>query len=345
MSNLLSPLPPFAVCSRGSKQYNRQRPRSSTTPGVHFDLHGPESLEEGRVRVERKVKPKRRSYSAVSARSVDTHQLLKLLSVSRHTGLVPQKAISLENCVEAALSTPSKEEHSSSDRGRSLLPPVIQDNGVGMKIEVKGLRRMSEDSPSPNSPRRLSEPQESPEASTKLPPITAPPSATKQESSKPDTQNQECSANSATLSSNDTQPSVTTPNTGTTKKVHAANTSKGPRKVTIVSIGEAEVVDERQKGSKSHKPKRHSSSSQTGRLSLGWSPTRPIEPLKGNSLPVPHSDTRTWTYSTSKSSARPKNEGEGGGQCGAEGSEMERVLSPNNMLSVDVSEFLSDDVF
>ena len=299
------------------------------------------------MRVERKVKPKRRSYSAVSARSVDTHQLLKLLSVSSHTGLVPQKAISLENCVEAALSTPSKEEHSSSDRGRSLLPPVIQDNGVGMKIEVKGLRRMSEDSPSPNSPRQLSEPQESPEASTKLPPITAPPSATKQESSssKPDTQNQECSANSATLSSNDTQSSVTTPNTGTTKKVHAANTSKGPRKVTIVSIGEAEVVDERQKGSKSHKPKRHSSSSQTGRLSLGWSPTKPIEPLKGNSLPVPHSDTRTWTYSTSKSSARPKNEGEGGGQCGAEGSEMERVLSPNNMLSVDVSEFLSDDVF
>lgn len=297
------------------------------------------------MRVERKVKPKRRSYSAVSARSVDTHQLLKLLSVSRHTGLVPQKAISLENCVEAALSTPSKEEHSSSERGRSLLPPVIQDNGVGMKIEVKGLRRMSEDSPSPNSPRQLAEPQESPEASTKLPPITAPPSATKQESSKPDTQNQECSANSATPSSNDTQPSVTTPNTGTTKKVHAANTSKGPRKVTIVSIGEAEVVDERQKGSKSHKPKRHSSSSQTGRLSLGWSPTRPIESLKGNSLPVPHSDTRTWNYSTSKSSARPKNEGEGGGQCGAEGSEMERVLSPNNMLSVDVSEFLSDDVF
>ena len=297
------------------------------------------------MRVERKVKPKRRSYSAVSARSVDTHQLLKLLSVSRHTGLVPQKAISLENCVEAALSTPSKEEHSSSERGRSLLPPVIQDNGVGMKIEVKGLRRMSEDSPSPNSPRQLAEPQESPEASTKLPPITAPPSATKQESSKPDTQNQECSANSATPSSNDTQPSVTTPNTGTTKKVHAANTSKGPRKVTIVSIGEAEVVDERQKGSKSHKPKRHSSSSQTGRLSLGWSPTRPIEPLKGNSLPVPHSDTRTWNYSTSKSSARPKNEGEGGGQCGAEGNEMERVLSPNNMLSVDVSEFLSDDVF
>ena len=299
------------------------------------------------MRVERKVKPKRRSYSAVSARSVDTHQLLKLLSVSRHTGLVPQKAISLENCVEAALSTPSKEEHSSSERGRSLLPPVIQDNGVGMKIEVKGLRRMSEDSPSPNSPRQLTVPQESPETSTKLPPITAPPSATKQESSssKPDTQNQECSANSATLSSNDTQPSVTTPNTGTTKKVHAANTSKGPRKVTIVSIGEAEVVDERQKGSKSHKPKRHSSSSQTGRLSLGWSPTRPIEPLKGNSLPVPHSDTRTWNYSTNKSSARPKNEGEGGGQCGAEGSEMERVLSPNNMLSVDVSEFLSDDVF
>ena len=311
---------------------------------MHFDLNGPESPEEGRVRVERKVKPKRRSYSAVSARSVDTHQLLKLLSVSRHTGLVPQKAISLENCVEAALSTPSKEEHSSSDRGRYLLPPVIQDNGVGMKIEVKGLRRMSEDSPSPNSPRQLFEPQESPEASTKLPPITAPPSATKQESpssSKPDTQNHECSANSATPSSNNTQPSVTE----TTTKVHAANTSKGARKVTIVSIGEAEVVDERQKGSKSHKPKRHSSSSQTGRLSLGWSPTRPIEPLKGNSLPVPHSDARTWNYSTSKSSARPKNEGEGGGQCGAEGSETERVLSPNNMLSVDVSEFLSDDVF
>ena len=33
-----------------------------------------------------------------------------------------------------------------------------------------------------------------------------------------------------------------------------------------------------------------------------------------------------------------------GGQSGAEGSEMERVLSPNNLLIVDVNEFLSDDV-
>ena len=331
------------MCSRGSKQYNQQRPRSSTTPGVHFDLPGPESSEEGRVKVGRKVKPKRRSYSAVSARSVDTHQLLKFLSVSRQTGLVPQKSISLENCVEAALSYPSKQEPSPRDRVKTLLPPVIQDDGVGMKIEVKGLRRMSEDGPSLSTPRQPPEPQEAPEASTKLPPITASPSATKKESlsnSKSDTQNQPCSANATTPSSNSTQPSVNTSNTET--KVHTANTSTSPRKVTIVSIGEAEVVEERQKSSKSHKHKRHPGSSQTGRLSLGWSPTRPIEPLKGNSLPVPHPNTRTWNYSTGKSSTRSKNEGETDRQSSAEGSEMERVLSPNNMLIVDVNEFLSD---
>ena len=291
----------------------------------------------------RKVKPKRRSYSAVSARSVDTHQLLKFLSVSRQTGLVPQKSISLENCVEAALSYPSKQEPSPRDRVRTLLPPVIQDDGVGMKIEVKGLRRMSEDGPSLSTPRQPPEPQEAPEASTKLPPITASPSATKKESlsnSKSDTQNQPCSANATTPSSNSTQPSVNTSNTKT--KVHTANTSTSPRKVTIVSIGEAEVVQERQKSSKSYKHKRHPGSSQTGRLSLGWSPTRPIEPLKGNSLPVPHPNTRTWNYSTGKSSTRSKNEGETDRQSSAEGSEMERVLSPNNMLIVDVNEFLSD---
>ena len=333
------------MCSRGSKQYNQQRPRSSTTPGVHFDLPGPESPEEGRVKVGRKVRPKRRSYSAVSARSVDTHQLLKFLSVSRQTGLVPQKSISLENCVEAALSYPSKQEPSPRDRVRTLLPPVIQDDGVGMKIEVKGLRRMSEDGPSLSTPRQPPEPQEAPEASTKLPSITASPSATKKESlsnSKSDTQNQPCSANATTPSSNSTQPSVNTSNTKT--KVHTANTSASPRKVTIVSIGEAEVVEERQKSSKSHKHKRHPGSSQTGRLSLGWSPTRPIEPLKGNSLPVPHPNTRTWNYSTGKSSTRSKNEGETGGQSGAEESEMERVLSPKNMLIVDVNEFLPDDM-
>lgn len=312
---------------------------------MHFDLPGPESPEEGRVKVGRKVKPKRRSYSAVSARAVDTHQLLKFLSVSRQTGLVPQKSISLENCVKAALSNPSKQEPSPSDRVRTLLPPVIQDDGIGMKIEVKGLRRMSEDGPSLSTPRQPSEPQEAPEASTKLPPITASPSATKKESlsnSKSNTQNQNCSANSSTPSSNSTQPSVTTSNTET--KVHTANTNTSPRKVTIVSIGEAEVVEERQKSSKSHKHKRHPGSSQTGRLSLGWSPTRPIEPLKGNSLPVPHPNTRTWNYSTGKLSTRSKNEEERGRQSGAEGSEMERVLSPNNLLIVDVNEFLSDDV-
>ena len=148
---------PPAVSPRGDK-HSRQRPRSSTAPGVHFDL--PESPDgEGRERVGKRVKLKRRSYSAVSARSVNTHHLLKTMLVSRHTGLVPQKFKSLEtSSTSEAASNPSV--HPPSNRGKAVLPPVVQHGELGMKIEVKGLRGTldaSNDGPSPNTPKRVTE--------------------------------------------------------------------------------------------------------------------------------------------------------------------------------------------
>ena len=330
---------PPAVSPRGDKLHNRQRPRSSTAPGVHFDLPGPESPDgEGRERVGNRVKVKRRSYSAVSARSVNTQHLLKSLLVSRHTGLVPQKIQTLENSsvAEAALNA---QEHPPSSRGKTILPPVVHHGELGMKIEVKGLRGTSDVSKDDPSPRRISESYKSPKTSSKLPPITNSPSIVEQKILiNSDTHSPKGSTTSQP--SNDAQPPVSPSSNETSQKHDIATRNESPPKVAIVSIGETEVVDEVQRGSKSHRRKRHPSGNQTGRLSLGWSSPKPIEPLKGNSLPTPPSDARTFTHPYQSSRSKFKAEGTAG--LGSEASpETERVMSPN-MISVDVNEFLSE---
>ena len=335
---------PPAVSPRGDK-HSRQRPRSSTAPGVHFDL--PESPDgEGRERVGKRVKLKRRSYSAVSARSVNTHHLLKTMLVSRHTGLVPQKFKSLEtSSTSEAASNPSV--HPPSNRGKAVLPPVVQHGELGMKIEVKGLRGTldaSNDGPSPNTPKRVTESYEPPKFSTKLPPITNSPSIMEQKSPNPSSNTYSPISSTTSAPSNDTQPAVSLASNETSQEKqtinHIATRNESP-KVTIVSIGEAEAVDEVQRGNKPHKRKRHPSGNQTGRLSLGWSSPKPIELLKGNSLPTPSSDARAFTHPSSHSSrSKFMAKGTAGQSIEAE-TETERVMSPN-MISVDVNEFLLD---
>lgn len=336
---------PPAVSPRGDK-HSRQRPRSSTAPGVHFDL--PESNDgEGRERVGKRVKLKRRSYSAVSARSVNTHQLLKTLLVSRHTGLVPQKFQSLETSSTSEAAS-NLNVHPPSNRGKAVLPPVVQHGELGMRIEVKGLRGpldASNDGPPPNTPKRITESYEPPKFSTKLPPITNSPSIVEQKSPNPNSDTYSPISSTTSAPSNDTQSPVSLASNETSQEKQTINQiatrNESPKKVTIVSIGESEAVDEVQRGNKPHKRKRHPSGNQTSRLSLGWSSPKPIEPLKGNSLPTPSSDARAFTHpSNHPSRSKFMAKGAAGQSIEAE-TETERVMSPN-MISVDVNEFLLD---
>ena len=73
------------------KSPNYQRPRSSTTPGVH--LGDPAACNHPYERLgKRRVKLKRRSYSAMLPRNMSSNQIMELmsnLSITQQTGLAP----------------------------------------------------------------------------------------------------------------------------------------------------------------------------------------------------------------------------------------------------------------
>ena len=248
---------------------------------------------------------KRRSYSAAAARSVNSNQLEQLLSISTHLGLVPKKD-EITPAKPPEISTTNSSETESTRKFPSV---VVRHAELGIKVEVKGLKKASE-------------PQDCPALGLpKLPPIT-------------DSSPQKSPSNS---SMEEHPPSI--------QPVSEASPSQditegSPRRISIVSLGEAEVDDKSR--NKGYKRKRHlSSGSQSARLSLGWSPPQPIEPLKGSSLPVPTIDSK----SSGKRLQARTNEYTPSHQEGGEGSyqlthgEPERVMSPN-MLSVNVSEVL-----
>ena len=121
----------FIVVSKCTARSSRcQRPRSSTTHGVQFDISG----------LQKKVpKGRRRSRSAILARTVDTEHLMKLLSVSKQTGFHPQNS-------------PRDHNELSTVGGQSPSIPVVltplprapvvkYDGELGMKVEVRGLRQ------------------------------------------------------------------------------------------------------------------------------------------------------------------------------------------------------------
>ena len=304
---------------------------------------------------------KRRSYSAIAARAIDTEKLLQLFSVTRSTGLVPQRLPESES-VEAAHHPPT--------HGR-ILPPVVPHSQLGelrIKVEVRGLKKTPSHSPQSKSPR--ASPKKSSDAAPrdlKLPLITNSPSLQKSPSDL-DTHEPQ---GTPPFRSSDSKQKTTLTNSGSTsysespvKSPAAANCTSigntststsdgGIMRVSIVSLGEAEVVEEKSRG-RNKSRKRQSSGKQSGRLSLGWSPPQPIEPLKGNPLLTsPTESTPRKSQGKTRDVGRHGDENGTGPEFTGVGLELVRLTSAvssrpmsaasSNILSVNVSEFLQDD--
>lgn len=313
----------MGVISVHSKTCGHQRPRSSTTPTsrVHFDL--PIETESDLER-QRQRKVKRRSYSAILSRTVDTEHLYHLLSVSKQTALVPNQS---EPIPGSDRPDDTEKLATVSAEAVKMLPPVVRHGELGMKIELKGLR--ANEAPHGSSPSRsLSSPRGRPvdspttkqaKAKTKLPPITNSPSISPPKSSSGKTSHE---------SEASTSPRRTSIHTDRDTQARGSSVE---RKLSIVSIGEVPAAEDSQRRNSSSKRKRHSS----GKLSLGWSSPRPIETVLGSPLHIPHAQQQ-------------QSELERGGQNTTEESTaveadlQQRTMSPNMTISVNVNEFLLD---
>ena len=303
----------LSVSPKDKSPSRKQRPRSSTAPSIHFDLPDSNSQAHNYERVGKKVNLKRRSYSAVLTRHLRTGQLLHLLSISKHTGLVPSSNGLMENTsdvnemVPQESPFPSPRNENSSSAG--ILPPVVQHGELGMTIKVRRLRKDVSDKPADSSTpqKSTSQPEShvntskkslSDSSSNKLPQIQSSPEALKENSV--------------------TQPKSSQPAEESPIKNITPFTS--PIKVSIVSIGETNKVESR---SKVAKPKRHTSGKQnSGRLSLGWSPPQPIEALKGSPLNTPTKKVTVDSPTLTTDDGRPS--------------------TPGLTINVDVNEFLLD---
>ena len=328
---------PVASLERGLDK----RPKSSATPG--FMSHKEASNQQ--VWSEDRNKLRKRSYSAVLPRNVSDEALRQLLLISRQTALSHK---GLRHRHTYSEPTPTK-----------TLPPVVSHGELGMKIEVKGLRSTNSPRNSPrgknsprhhkghlesNSPGRKNSPKHqrdhlesvvsSHSSSGRLPPISDPPQLEKGDdekevidvkvtvsTSKPHPQDHDKDKDgeeSLTSSANQSTFPPKTVSSGSQQM--KLSTSSGSPKMNVVSIGEAREVGR----TNIHRSKRHTSGK--GRLSSGWSPPQPIQPLKGSPIHTPPKKT---------GGAGQENEGERDLRA-----EVVASPTPSMTINVNVNEFL-----
>ncbi len=227
-----------------------RRPRSSTAPGVHFDI--PDATRSSN----RSVNGKRRSHSAILARTVDTRHLMKLLSVSKHTGFQPQTTNitpRVDHIEESTL------EQTPPVQAIKPLPPVVKYGELSMKVEVKGLREAEQSKKTHStkiSPKRKN-----------LPPIHKTPSPINQVP-PPVSSNKSFSPRSSTPS-------------GTSSPQRPVNDVE-PIRVSIVSVGEGVAT-----GGGEHPQWQQHKRKSSGRLSHGWSPPQTVQPITGSAVGTP----------------------------------------------------------
>ena len=283
---------------------------------------------------------------------------MKLLSVSKQTGFLPQAEsdpTEPNSFVPERQISPVKqsttavgESSHSPEKQQKILPSVVRNEELVMKIEVRGLQKhdelraggggiqsspekqgtgFSNVSPRVYSPRSL------------LPPISKGASI----SSKKQPSNHQQPKNDSLK----TLDSVTSPNSEkkgeeklekvaetqeTSHKYYSdsnntANKNVSPSRVSVVSIGERPTGDDERPKSKKTKQRRSS-----GRLSLGWSPPQTIEPISGSPLNIPFRQQASM------------------GKKGNKGQEKEtgmtdreaRPLSSSMRININVNDFLED---
>lgn len=203
---------------------------------------------------------------------------------------------------------------SSSDK-LQILPPVVRHGELAMKVEVRRLKITSGSNQVVTTKVEQTEQSIATNCTVDngLPQISANGSKSPATTSEPET--------------NSGQKRATTDATG------FRSTPSSPRKVSIVSVGEASTARPRSQHLRRRR-RRHSEGRLSGsrRLSQGWSQPQVIEPLVGSPLHTP----RKW--SQVKGERELVNE-EQDNKLDATRSLM---TSPGLMINVDVNEFLQD---
>lgn len=259
-----------------------QRPKSCTAPEIHLlppDHTHQQSADVGVVKTGRK-----RSYSAVLPRYVSDEALTQLLYISRHTGLSHQNGACPQDTLDVEI------QH-------------ITRRAEFMKIEMKGLRKNfhKERSKSRSSQRRKVHAEgegpssEQPPTVGKLPKIPDPSDAmkdaegmgtrlsitvTKTSRSQHKRSHEHGKARGRPSPPNSSDTNTTAPFSPTASSTTGGQGSKASY-ASIVSVGENKRAELR---ASSHRTSRYSSGRSQGRLSQGWSPPQPIEPLKGSPI-------------------------------------------------------------
>lgn len=258
---------------------SRQRARAYTAPGTRtknghtHQQQSPASLSTDAARV------RKRSYSAILPRNIPDEALRQLLSISRHTALLPERTDGKSGPHQKhpePQATSSKQPHQAT---------YVTTEAEFMKIEMKGLRKNSSTEISGSRHKVKANDTHLPQVS-KLPPIPDPPvereettttlTITVTKSVTGRKQNSE----HIVPSEPDSIMSAAHPSTGASSG--ASNVGVAPSglsHLSIVSIGDAKPVV-----GKMIMPRIGHHSSGKGRLSQGWLPPQPIQPLKGSPI-------------------------------------------------------------
>ena len=239
----------------------RSRPRSSTVPGMTLDF--PTRLSKGvrtRGRATESQTRNRRTFSAVSAYSLDSDRVLHTsAALPKNFALVPknnhQKQTSAERERTKQLVSPPEQKG---------FPPASLSSEAAegeMKIDVKGLRK-SEQGGVHASPTHSRE-QESRENS-------------------PSSKSPHFSSHSPPSRFSETEP-ISEASDKAVQFDDSGGKRDGGKQISVVSLGEVATAAEDQQRLKNQKRK-HRSGSREGKLSLGWSATKPLEPVAGHSV-------------------------------------------------------------
>lgn len=202
-----------------------------------------------------------RSYSAVASHSFDSSDLLNPVSLGKNMALVPRTVRDESSLVLSEERARTKQQPPAGH----ILPPVIRssqgrENEGEIRVEVRGLRKAEHESNSPRGQTDLTNQEGAQPA--RLPHISSISSPAQVLSSKA----KGGGGREATVE----------------RDGEMEEEEEGRKRVSVVSLGKTAVMEER-KGSRSQR-RRHRSGSREGRLSQGWSPPRPLEPIQGHSV-------------------------------------------------------------
>ena len=283
------------------------RPKSCVAPRMT-------SFSERNAAVLAKVKPRKRSYSAILSHQLSGDELGEMLYVSRHMALVPQGEQGVDDrCLDLQSLT-------------RTLPSVVGNNALRNKSKVKSLRQGR------HCKVKIVEAKNDETSSVeKLPPIG------------PESSGEIINIKITTSSSNedvkvdnaDSRKSPASSQKANGKSAAATENIKSPRTLSpkIVSIGEAKETEKA-----AIKKKHHPSSGVKGHLSQGWSSPQPIKGLTGNPLHASRARKEASRARKEANRAECKDETESG-----DPEATHRASTPGMMVNINISEFLGTD--